>query len=591
LKTSELIGKGISQEAHDLHIHELFTNIAKHESDLGLDPTAKEEDRVIIKGAIPWATNHPEQYTKTGKGFLLGDAGVQYKQIPEDDTQFGPLSGMYVESHIFGEMQRSFKDIGDLQKSWNKVFSSWKAGKTVWNPATTARNFVSNIALAHTLGDVNVLDPKHWAEFVRSWKETAESATGIYVPTEQYAKEILEETTIYETSFVKAELGKDGQDYIGKMINSIGNLAPTDALAQIFQGTAIENTDAVGMKAAGLSGLGPYIYNQLEVSMKSVVYKNARRNGLNIEDAAAKAHYALFDYSSVPPLIRHMRNWYSPFVTFSYKALPRLAKTATTKPWKMIPYYAMTYGAGQLANMMFGEDDDDMEAKRRLLPDHIDRSMLPWMPSHIRMPFRPPDGKRDKYLDLSFWLPWGGATDMAEGALGFLPSFLAPTNPVLTTAGSLYTRHDIFTGKQEFLDTDSGGEFAIKLFEKMYNEIAPAALNFKKFDKIMGAVYGHTNVMGDPKYSVWDAMLDWTVGVKFRNIDYMEQSMWRQQDLQSKMSELQTVYSKKLKDLGAYKKNDPRNLSQEKIMEDYTDKLEDIYDEFNERFATETDYE
>jgi hypothetical protein len=448
------------------------------------------------------------------------------------------------------------------------------------------RNFVSNIALAHTLGDVNVLHPKQWKEFVNSWGEIAKADSGLHVPTEQYALEILNETTLYGTSFVKAELGKDGEDYISKMIGSLANIAPTEGFAKIFEGTAVEE-GAHGVKAAGAKGFGPYIYNQLEVAMKSVVYKNARRNGLSIQAAEAKAQGALFDYSSVPPAIRWARNWYSPFVTFSYKALPKLAKTAIQKPWKMIPYYALTKGAEGFASYLLGEDDDDLEAKKKVLPDYIDRSMLPWMPSHVRVA-RTSDG-RDKYLDLSFWLPWGGATDMSEGMLAWLPSFLAPTNPVLTTAGSLLTNHDIFTGQQIVMDTDSAGEWALKLFEKAYNEVAPAVFSFQKFDKIMGAVYGHETIRGDPKYSVWDAMFDWAVGVKFRNVDYMEQSMWRQLDLQSNADELRKIYTRKFRDAGTRKRNDPRQPTQQELQRELSDKLENLYDKFNQRFSKEND--
>jgi len=576
--TSELIGKGITQEAHDLHMHDLFTNIAKSEEDLGIT------GGVEVVGAAPWATKTPEKYTTEGKGMFGGESkGLKYVKIPKTEKQFGPLAGMYVEKHIYDDMETSFKDVKEVTKQWNKVFSTWKAGKTVWNPATTMRNAVSNMALAHVLGDVNFFRPAPWKDLITSWKESAGVDAG-RIPTEKFAREILEETTIYSSSFSKAELGKDGQDYISKLIEHAEKFSPHEALSQIILGSS--NPETLGFRREGLKNIGPYIYNALEVSMKSAVYKKARREGKSIEASEAKAQKALFDYGSVPPAIRFMRNWYSPFITFSYKALPALAKQFVRKPWKLIPYYGMTMAAEQMSQMMFDEEPEEAEAKKRLLPDYIDRSMLPYMPSHIRIATRGPNDNSDQYLDLSFWVPWGGATDLSDGALGWLPSALAPSNPVLTMSGSLLTNTDIFTGQPIYLDTDTFGQKAMKLFEKLYNEVAPAVLDMNKMDKVMGAVYGHENVMGDPKYTVGEAMVDWLVGIKFRNINYREQSMWRAQDLQKRANSLRTEYGKLFQKAA---KGEHGVKSQQELQQELNDKLEDINDAFHERWARENE--
>jgi hypothetical protein len=329
--------------------------------------------------------------------------------------------------------------------------------------------------------------------------------------------------------------------------------------------------------------------------MKAVVYKNARKQGLSVEDAEAKAHYALFDYSKVPPAIRWARDFYSPFITFSYKALPRLAKQATRRPWKMAPYYAGIYLAQELSDFMLGDDDEDRERKRRLLPEYMQRNTLPGhMPSHIRMPFQTKDG-RDKYLDLSFWLPWGGATDMADGALGWVPSYLAPSSPLFTVPASLLTNSDIFTGQPIILDTDSDGRKAVKIGLKLYNEIAPTILSTQKWSKMIGAVYGTKNVLGQPKYSVIDAMLDLSVGIKFRNVDYMEQSMWRQKDLQKKMQEIRKDIGSRMNKYLIRDNNLPWNQNEvdtkEDLMEEYMDRISDVYEEFQYRFQKENENE
>jgi hypothetical protein len=574
--TSDLVGKGITQEAHDLHMHEMFTNIAKSEEALGLDPKATEKDvRVEIPGVAPWATKYPEKY----KGV------ARYVKIPKQEVQFGPLAGMHVEKHIYDDMKGTFTDISDLQKSWRKVFSTWKAGKTIYNPATTTRNFVSNIGLAAVLGDVNFIHPRPWKELMKSWTEAA-NVKALKTPTDQYAREIMEDTTIYKSSFTQAEIGQDGKDYISKLIESTADLAPSEALATIIKGTAELDPESIGMKREGLQGLGSYIYDQMEVSMKAVIYKDQRRKGKSISEAEAKAHHALFDYSDVPPAIRWMRNWYSPFVTFSFKALPRLAETAVRQPWKLAAVYGMSYVAGEMAGWLEGEGDEEREWKKAALPDYIDRTVL-GMPTHYRIPYVTSNG-RDKYLDLSFFLPWGGATDMSEGALNWVPSYLAPSNPLVTVPGKLLANKEFFFNNPITMDTDKGGTQFWKIAELLWNEAAPAALDFKKWDKNMGAVFGHKTLRGDPKYSTWDAMADYMFGIKFRNIDYMEQSMWRQKDLQMKGKEIQKETARQIKQAHSAS-GDPRRKSMQKIQRDAMEKMDILRDEYHERWAKENE--
>jgi hypothetical protein len=571
--TAELVGKGIMQEHHDLHLNELFNNIAKNEEDLGI------QKGVEIEGVSPWATDNPNQYPDT-----------VYKKIPKDAKQFGILAGMYVEKHIHDSLQQTFKEYSDFHKEFRRIFQTWKAGKTVWSPGTTTRNAISNLALAHILGDVNILRPSVYKDFVQGWKEASQVKAGL-IPQGQFARELMEDTQIYKSSFTTAELTQHGDDYITALIEKIADMKPGSGFASLLKGAS----DAPGIKGQGLARLGPYIYDQLEIAMKSVVYKKARNDGMSIEDAEAKAQRALFDYSSVPPAIRWTRDWYSPFVTFTYKAIPAMAKQVGRKPWKILPYYLAAKMGQEVSDFMLGDDDDEREAKERLLPEYMQRNTLPgFMPSHMRMPFQTPEG-RDKYIDLSFWLPWGGATEMADGAMGWVPSFAAPSNPVFTTMAALVTNNDIFTGQPILLDTDNMGRKIMKLGLKFYNEAAPTVMTEQKINKVLGAVYGDKNVLGQPQYSVADAMLDYATGIKFRNIDYMEQSMWRQVDLQKKAREIQKDISKRLQKKLIRQSHRPWNRDtvdeRNALMNEYMDRMDEVKNEYHYRFMKENDSE
>lgn len=556
---SDLVTKGVSQEAHDMHMWDLFKNIAEY--------SAEGKGVKILEGNIevPWASEHEEDFT---------DLGVKPKRVPKVDA-FGPLAGMYVEPHIYAEMSASFEQQAEWRKQLRKVFSTWKAGKTVYNPATVTRNAISNMVLANVIGGVNILRPKVWKQYVELGRDIISIKRG-EIPKSKYGREVMMETTIMADSFVRSEFG-DG-DLIAQGLNKLADLSPFEATAKLTK----------------LAAKAPEFYDFLETSMKALVYANAREKGMDSVEAAALAEEALFDYNDIPPAIRWARRYYSPFVTFTYKALPAIAKAHVRTPWRLIPYYAGALLADEMAGKLLGDDEEEQERKRRLLPEYVRRS-AGFMPSHIRMPFQTPDGK-DKYLDLSYMLPWGDMTRMEEGPLSWMPSFLAPSTPLLTVPAQMLMNQDLFTAQPIIMDTDSSGELALKTFKKIWDETAPAVMSSYKFKKMIGAIYGDKNKYSSgQKYSVYDATVDWLFGIKFRNMDFMEQSMYRNQELQKKASELQGKYTKKLERVyhmqsGRYSEDAQRKAT-EKVYQDMAEDMDELQEEFLYRFMMESERE
>jgi hypothetical protein len=568
-KTGDLVRKGLSQEAHDTHMFDLFQNIADHGEVPAFTNIEKGGKRI---DEAPWASKDPEDFKKYG---------ITPKQVPANDG-FGPLKGMYIEPHIYAEMSQSFEETKALTKGLRKAFSTWKAGKTVWNPATVSRNFISNLALMNIVGGVNYLNPS--TKTLKYWRDAAQGLRQFQkgqVPQGKYGKEIVYETTLLADTFQKAEL--EG-DYIQESLTKIADLidsklSPSERISKLTHAAAKS---------------GPDFYQWLETSMKAVVYINARENkGMSPSEAEALAHEALFNYNDIPPAIRTIRRYYSPFVTFTYKALPAIAKAHVRTPWRLAPYYGLVHAANLLSDKLLGDDEEEAERKRRLLPDYVGRDVLgPLMPSHIRMPFQTKDGK-DKYWDISYMLPWGDATREGEGALGFVPDFLTPSNPVFTTMSQLMHNQDIFTGKKIILDTDNGGERALKILFKLWSEASPAVIAPNRFKKMVGAVYGDKSRFSGEKYSVADATIDWLFGIKFRNMDYMEQSMYRQKDLNQKGQEIRQTYQKKIEDLMFYQAgrhdSDAREKKRAALMIEMNEKMEELKEEYYYRFMKEND--
>jgi hypothetical protein len=556
-KVGDLVRKGISQESHDMHMWDLFENIAKHDDTGG----------AIVVGdqTIPWASEHAEDFL---------DKGITPKRVPKNEA-FGPLAGMYVEPHIYKDMSESFEEIAEWRRTVRKVFSTWKAGKTVYNPATVTRNFMSNIALANIVGGVNVLNPKTYQRYLAISKDIIRIKKGL-APKTEFGKEIMRDTTIMSQSFVRSEFGSG--DFIQQGLEKLADVSPMKGMANVMR----------------MMSKAPEVYDFLETSMKALVYIDARMKGQDSVSAAKLSEEALFDYGDVPPAIRWARLYYSPFITFTYKALPAIAKAHVRTPWRLIPYYAGILAAEQLADYMLGDDEEEAERKRRLLPDYASRDMVPGvLPSHVRMPFQTKSG-RDKYWDLSYILPWGDMSKFEEGPLRYVPSFLAPSNPMVTVPAMFLANEDLFTHKEIVADIDDGGELLLKVAEQAWNETAPALLSTHKMRKLTSALYGDKNKYGTgEKYSMADATLDILFGIKFRNIDYLEQTFYHNTDLQKKAVDIQNKYSKRLENMYHMQSNrysdEERERKTEKVHQDMMEDMNDLYEETMYRFMMDND--
>ena len=136
------------------------------------------------------------------------------------------------------------------------------------------------------------------------------------------------------------------------------------------------------------------------------------RQGGSADDAYLRAQEYLFDYGDVPDIVRGARQspLGIPFLTFQYKVLPILAKTALRNPMRFAPYVALSYALPALFMSAFDIDDDEYEAIKTSMPDYIRGN-----PGLIPLPARDAEG-RLQFLDTSYLYPWGSFTNLINGA-------------------------------------------------------------------------------------------------------------------------------------------------------------------------------
>ena len=113
-------------------------------------------------------------------------------------------------------------------------------------------------------------------------------------------------------------------------------------------------------------------------------------------------------------------------------------------------------------------------------------------------------------------------------------------------------------------------------------------------DKTIGAFYGDkTPLVRNEGYTVPEAIADWFLGIKIRNINYAEQSMWRHKDLQKRATEVKGEYIKKWNKIngtqaGRHSEENQRKLN-DSILMDFNTKMEDIVEEYHYRFMKDND--
>jgi len=123
-----LVYKGLSEEAHDAEMMKMFFKISENKN---------------------WAIS-PEEFANIQQVKARQHLIPKYenfKPLPVTE-KLGPLSGALVDPYIWDDLNEAVKVRSDILKAYDSVLTLWKTGKVVYNPATQARNILSNSILA-----------------------------------------------------------------------------------------------------------------------------------------------------------------------------------------------------------------------------------------------------------------------------------------------------------------------------------------------------------------------------------------------------------------------------------------------------------
>jgi len=289
-----------------------------------------------------------------GKEELLGSLA---------DAKLGDLAGKYIPSNMAEYLQDI---ISPAKDSFAKALvGNFKFFKVVMNPATHARNIISNKMLNYWKLGMNPLDPK----VIKA------EATAIGEITKGFGKWSDEARSFgYNVdTFASAEMkGLLDSAEMSGAFTKVGKLWHTakKKLGDIYQGE--EN----------MAKLSSYIFQ--------------RGKGISPEEAWKSAESATFNYAQVTPFIKKLREslFGLPFITFTVKATPVALETIAKNPGRVSVIGKIKQSIENLS------DIEETDRERASEPSWVREGFF------IKLPIKDKQG-RSAYFDLTYILPFG----------------------------------------------------------------------------------------------------------------------------------------------------------------------------------------
>jgi hypothetical protein len=266
-------------------------------------------------------------------------------------------------------------------------------------------------------------------------------------------------------------------------------------------------------------------YQAEDEVFRMALYMRRRAQGQSPKMAAMEARDQFLNYDIRAPWIVAMRNTFLPFISYSYRAVPKLAENIIDRPWKIMKYAAIVYAVNALAYM--GDDDDDEDKERAALRDEEQGYTWLGVPRMVRMPWRDEHGL-PVFLDVRRWIPAGDIYDTHQGNSALpMPAPLQLGGPLMLAA-EFYLNRQAFTGKDITNElTQDSGDKASSVLDWAWKSWAPSSPWTPRswyWTRLSNAFYGAKDITGRP-YSVPQAALS-SVGVKVKSLDVDDGIKW-----------------------------------------------------------------
>lgn len=400
-----------------------------------------------------------------------------YVQVPTTTVSgtgvkvYGKLAGRWVPMETLSQLSNIEENTNSAWKMYRQAMAVWKMGKTSMNPVSHVNNMVSNLTMAHLAG----------VSYHRGDKYLAAARDFIKKPAMMVEAK---ENGLFLGTLSDAEL-------MNGMPEELKILAQRQESSVLkIARTGFDIMTLFLRKPMGAA------YQFEDTFFRYLIYKDARENGLEPQDAVDYAQKYIFTYDDLPKGARRIRDFGIPFFSYTYKAAPALLHTALTHPVRMAVPAALFWGINAAAYAIATGDDDDswQDTLKRYLTDpefrakarekeKLEREHLPpWnkgttsmlTPKMIRLGMDEVT-KLPLFIDVSRIIPGGDLFDVSPNAGGLpIPQPVTPSHPLFTTMVAMLGNKDMFLGKDIVDANDTRGEAASKRSAWLWKQLTPA---------------------------------------------------------------------------------------------------------------------
>jgi hypothetical protein len=511
------IGKTFMLMAHDLANGKFYKDIAENEAwTRSLTPNATWVD------ASEWSAQ-ARRYKGKGE--------IEWVKVPDAEIpnsggkkRWGALAGKWVREEIW-------RDLNELQimqrpNLWRALLTQWKLNKTARSPVVHMNNVMSNFVLMDMI-DVRFQD---FAAGIRSYlkqdaayQEAFENgAFGADMMTQEVRDQVLKP--------ILEELERD---------NTYKQGGPLGALGQVSK-----FTESLWSKLKALDQKMIDAYRVEDELFRMATYMRRRQLGDDPKQAAEVAREQFVDYDVRAPWVNTARNTVLPFISYTYRAVPMVARAIATRPWKLGKYFLLAYLLNALAYWATGDDDETPEQRakreereRKSLRENEQGTAWIGTPRMLRLPANDRYGN-PLFLDMRRWVP---ASDVFDTQGNDIPAWANLGGPLMIAA-ELYYNRNAFTGEEIVnTKTDDVWDRMWKRGEHLYKSWVPSAAWIPGswyWTKIENAVKGATDSQGRP-YNVGLALSN-SVGVKIKPQDVEDARRWQAYEFRKVEQELAT---------------------------------------------------
>lgn len=430
-----------------------------------------------------------------------------YKMMPEtkvagtDIHRFGKLAGKHVPVEIHDDlieytriMDEGFHPFG---KWYDQALRAWKVGKTALNPVVHTNNVMSNFMLYDLSGS--------------DWKHLASARKHLFRKNhmDDEMVKMAHEYGVFSSDWVTQELGAITpfeRSMIRKMAPKISfRDNPMQYITQHMR---------AGWNVSG--GKMIDLYHFEDNVFRLGVFMDRMAKGMSPEDAALEARRWLIDYDINAKGVNVLRRTATPFLSYTYRAMPLLLESMTKRPTKALKWIVLGATVNEIGKNI-GEQDSKQE--RRLMDDR-------YKGSFFGLPHLQRVGEIDgtgQYLDVTRWIPGGDIFDAQSSAMG-IPGIPAPFQPAfggpLGIAANAYSNIDPFTQKpirRESQDRNEKIASTAGWIGRQFLPNNPVLPGSYAQDKVLTAFRGGETPLGD-RLPPWQAILQ-VMGVKLRPMD------------------------------------------------------------------------